>query len=239
MLHSYLTLHSYLDMSLRTQSSLHSFTPLPHYPAFKSLTNPQLFIPKFNFNAQQLGLQFLGMIIGSVLGEQLGGRGSDLFMRRKARSLGRSAMVPPEHRLYMSYIGFVTGCVGLIVFCVQTANLPVNGWNVTPIIGIAISAFGNQIVTTVLVTYAVDCHHEHAASIGVFINLVRSTWAFIGPFWFPDMFNSIGLKGSAGLMVGIMLVVSVGCIVVCQLWGRGMREKRAGNDLSQVNTITR
>lgn len=179
------------------------------------------------------------MIIGSVLGEQLGGRGSDLFMKRKARSLGRSAIVPPEHRLYISYIGFVTTCVGLIVFCVQTANLPDLGWNVTPIIGIGISAFGTQIITTVLVTYAVDCHHEHAASIGVFINLVRSTWAFIGPFWFPDMFANVGLKGSAGLMVGIILVVSVGCVVLLQLRGRGMREKRAGNELSQVKTITR
>lgn len=43
-------------------------------------------------------------------------------------------------------------------------------------VGIAISAFGNQIITAVLVTYAVDCHQEYAASIGVFINLVRSTW---------------------------------------------------------------
>jgi hypothetical protein len=79
---------------------------------------------------------------------------------------------------WLSYPAFATVICGIVVFCVQTENL--KAYNVTPIVGIAISAFGNQIITTVMVTYAVDCHHEHAASIGVFINLVRSTWGFIG-----------------------------------------------------------
>jgi len=127
--------------------------------------------------------------------------------------------------------------VGLVVFCVQVDKLQT--YNVTPIVGIAIAAFGNQIITTVLVTYAVDCHHEHAASIGVFINLVRSTWGFIGPFWFPDMFTSLGLRGSAGLMVGIIIVVAILPTIFVQWKGRPMRERRAESELDQVNTITR
>jgi hypothetical protein len=198
---------------------------------------PQLFTPKYHFNAQQIGLQFIGMIIGSVLGEQLGGRGSDFFMRRSSAKLGRARKVAPEHRIWISYPGFITVIVGLVVFCVQVDKL--QAYNVTPIVGIAIAAFGNQIITTVLVTYAVDCHHEHAASIGVFINLVRSTWGFIGPFWFPDMFTSLGLRGSAGLMVGIIIVVAILPTIYVQWKGRPMREKRAENDLDQVNTITR
>jgi hypothetical protein len=140
----------------------------------------QIFTPKYHFNAQQIGLQFIGMIISSVLGEQLGGRGSDLFMRRTSAKLSRNHHVAPEHRIWISYPGFATVIIGLIVFCVQVDKLIT--YNVTPIVGIAIAAFGNQIITTVLVTYAVDCHHEHATSIRVFINLVRSTWGFIGEF---------------------------------------------------------
>jgi hypothetical protein len=34
---------------------------------------PQLFGEKFHFNAQQLGYQFTGLIVGSVIGEQFGG----------------------------------------------------------------------------------------------------------------------------------------------------------------------
>ena len=94
--------------------------------------------------------------------------------------MGRSRRAAPEYRIWIAYPGFLTVIVGLVVFCVQIERI--KAYNVTPIVGIAIAAFGNQIITTVLVTYAVDCHHEHAASIGVFVNLVRSTWGFIGEF---------------------------------------------------------
>lgn len=199
---------------------------------------PQLFGPKFEFNPQQIGLQFLGMIIGSVLGEQLGGLGSDLWMRR-APAPGPTRRPSPEYRIWMSYLGYITTIIGLVVFCIQTDNAPQGEWNVTPIVGIGIAAFGNQIITTVLVTYAVDCHHEHAASIGVFVNLVRSTWGFIGPFWFPSMFDNAGLKGTAGIMVGIVVVASVLPTIYIQWKGKALREKRAGMELDQVNTITR
>jgi len=98
----------------------------------------------------------------------------------------------------------------------------------------------------VLVTYAIDCYHEHAASVGLFVNLVRSTWGFIsesvdallriggwgdayklmtGPLWFPDMFDSIGLKQSAGLMVGILFVFVILPVVFIQLRGGAIRER--------------
>lgn len=70
-------------------------------------------------------------------------------------------------------------------------------------------------------TYAVDCHTEHSASIGVFVNVVRSTWGFIGPFWFPDMLEGVGGAGSAGIMVGVIFAVACVPIALLQLRGRG------------------
>ena len=145
---------------------------------------PQIFGPKFEFNPQEIGLQFLGMIIGSVIGEQIGGPMSDFFMTRKTKTLGGTRPIP-EYRLWSSYFGFLTVLVGLIVFGVTLQNAAPLHWVVSPIVGIAIAAFGNQVITTVLITYAVDCHHEEAASIGVFVNLIRSTWGFIG-YSFPS-----------------------------------------------------
>jgi hypothetical protein len=60
-----------------------------------------------------------------------------------------------------------------------------------------------------------------------------------GPFWFPDMFSSLGLSGSGGLMVGIIAVFAVLPTVFLQWAGKGMREKRRGNELGTLNTITR
>lgn len=135
---------------------------------------PQIFLPKFEFNPQQIGLQFLGIIVGSVLGEQMAGPLSDVWMDRAARHNG-SIRPPPEFRLWLSWLGFLLTIVGLIVFGVRTQQAVPMHWNVTPIVGLAIASVGNQIVTTVLVTYAVDCHPESSSSIGVFVNLIRST----------------------------------------------------------------
>ncbi|KAG7416852.1 Efflux pump radE [Fusarium oxysporum f. sp. rapae] len=103
---------------------------------------PNLFGEKFGFDSQQLGLQFIGMIVGHAL-------------------------------------------------------------------GIALAGAGNQIVTTVLISYAVDRHPQEAASIGVFVTFIRQVWAFIGPFWFPPMFTSVGLAASSGIAAGLIIAVSV------------------------------
>lgn len=132
---------------------------------------PQLLQEKFALSAQGLGLQFLSLVIGSLLGEQIGGSLSDFWMNSRARRTHQRSA--PEYRLWLSYIGFALTIVGLIVFLVQIQNSPAGHWNITPIVGVAIAAFGNQVVTTVLITYAVDCNPEESASVGVFITFVR------------------------------------------------------------------
>lgn len=167
-------------------------------------------------------------------------------MKRRTKALG-GQRPRPEFRLWSSYLGFACVIVGFVVFCVQLDRAVPMRWNVTPLVGIAIAAFGNQVITTVLITCkscrsilpfagpvlryldAIDCHHEHSASIGVFIGLVRQLWGFIGPFWFPDMFTTLGLRGSAGLVVGIVVVVSILPIALLQWLGGKSRIKRVGS----------
>lgn len=142
---------------------------------------PQLFGMKFRFNPQQLGYQFLSLILGSVIGEQLGGLLSDYWMNSRTR---RTGIRPQnEYRLWLSYSGYLFSIVGVIVFLVQTQRATDGHWNITPVVGICLAGVGNQIVTTVLITYAIDSHVEESASIGVFITFVRQIWGFIGPFW--------------------------------------------------------
>lgn len=201
---------------------------------------PQLFGEKFHFNTQQLGLQFIAMIIGSVIGEQIGGFMSDRWMARRSNKIQRSP--EPEYRLWLSYCGFILTIVGVVVFLVQIQRAPALHWNVTPMIGGAIASAGNQIVTTVMVTYAVDCYREEAGSVGVFITFVRQIWGFIGPFWyvsvpcwsifetntdrahrFPSMFTNVGLYGSAGIAAGLMIAFSILPTIFLQFKGRSLR----------------
>lgn len=169
---------------------------------------PIVFGEKFHLNSQGTGLQFLAVIIGSVIGEQISGPLSDRFQRRREKWLqthgSKGKHVKPTHRLWFSYAGFATVIAGLIVWGVRIQQAKEGVWNVTPLIGAAIAAFGNQIITTTLITFAVDCHRERSAEIGVFINFVRQIWGFIGPFYFPYMFEALGFAGSAGVMCGII-----------------------------------
>lgn len=150
---------------------------------------PQLLQEKFGLNAEQLGLQFIGVIVGTVLGEQIGGSMSDIWMNRRTRKL--QARPEPEFRLWLSYPGVLLTIVGVVVFLVCTQQAAEGHWEVSPIIGTAIAAFGNQVVTTVLVTYAVDSYPQDSGSVGVFVTFVRQIWGFIGPFWFvyPFLFG--------------------------------------------------
>ncbi|KAF7872875.1 uncharacterized protein EAF02_008946 [Botrytis sinoallii] len=193
---------------------------------------PQLFAQKFGFNAQQLGYQFLALIIGSVIGEQLGGNLSDFWMNRKARKTG--IQPAPEHRLWLSYAGFVLTIVGAVVFLVRTEQAKEMHWNITPVIGIAIAGVGNQIVTTILITYAVDSHLEESASIGVFITFVRQIWGFIGPFWFPSMFTNLGLSKSAAVAAGLLIGVSIIPTFIVQLMGKRWRPSRPADLAGRV-----
>jgi MFS family permease len=129
----------------------------------------------FALTPQQTGLQFIALIIGSVLGEQLSSPLSDAFIRRRSKTRG----VRPEMRLWISYSGFLTVIVGLLVWGFQIQNAEKGRWNVTPLIGAGIASFGNQVITTTLITYAVDSEKERSAEIGVMVNFGRQVWGFV------------------------------------------------------------
>lgn len=40
----------------------------------------------------------------------------------------------------------------------------------------------------------------------IFLGVVRQTWCFIGPFWFPAMFETVGITNCAGLLTGLVVI---------------------------------
>lgn len=135
---------------------------------------PIAFGEKFNFDAQQIGLQFIAIIIGCVLGEQVSGPMSDWFLKSVRRRKGHSC---PADRLWLSYIAFATVFAGLLSWGFQLQHATT--WDVTPCVGAAIASFGNQMQTTILTTFAVESKPERAAEVGVFINVFRQMYGFV------------------------------------------------------------
>jgi hypothetical protein len=89
-----------------------------------------------------------------------------------------------------------------------------NHWTVTPLVGCAIAAGGNQIVTTAIITYAIDVDYTKAAETGLFLTFVRQVFGFIGPFYFPPMFSSLGYGASGGLLAGLVACMWVPVMII-------------------------
>ncbi|KAN0099564.1 MFS multidrug transporter [Hyaloscypha variabilis] len=170
---------------------------------------PVYFGVLFHLNPQQIGINFLGLLIGCVLGELIGGPLSDFWRNQWIRRTGGKAFAP-EQRLWLAYLGYPLSIAGVVIFCVTLAEAKPLHWIITPIVGIAVAGFGTQIITTIVVTYCSDCHPEiKSSAIGVSINFVRCTWGFLGPFWFPHMFGTLGLRRAAALVSCLMIFASL------------------------------
>lgn len=88
---------------------------------------PTAFGEKFDFDAQQIGLQYIAVVIGCVLGEQSSGPMSDWWLKFLNRRRGH---ICPADRLWLSYIGYGTIIAGLLTWGFQLQNAG-NTWNVT------------------------------------------------------------------------------------------------------------
>ncbi|KAJ5164174.1 Translation elongation/initiation factor/Ribosomal beta-barrel [Penicillium coprophilum] len=165
---------------------------------------PQLFATRFELGPEQTGIQFLGIIVGTILGELFNAVVLSL-MNRKTAEKQRHA-VNPKNYLVASYLGFVSMIVGLVVFCVLLGNTLPMHYKVSPIIGIGIAGFGNQLVSNFLINYIMHVHSNNAATASIFLGFIRQTWCFIGPFWFPAMFETVGITNCAGLLSALVVI---------------------------------
>ncbi|KFZ17943.1 hypothetical protein V501_01468 [Pseudogymnoascus sp. VKM F-4519 (FW-2642)] len=181
---------------------------------------------KFHLDAQGVGLQYLAIILGSILGEQFSGPASDWFL---ARYSARAGVRVATQRLWLAYPGFAAVVAGLVVWGVQLQNAEDGVWNVTPMVGAAIASFGNQIITTTLITYAVDSCPLRSSEVGLFVNLLRQIWGFIGPFYIPVMFENLNFAATAGVYCAIIAVAGWMPVAVLHWLNRTRKVAREAN----------
>jgi hypothetical protein len=142
-----------------------------------SVEASSLFPERFGFDAQQVGLQSISIIIGSLIDKQVGGFLNDWWMWRRHRGVGSGGSdnenqegedvpVPrPEFRLWLSY----PGCLG--TRHLRRRRIPRPGRPCWQHMERHIPR--GQVVTTVATTYAIDCYREDTAGVGVLINFIR------------------------------------------------------------------
>lgn len=208
-----------------------------------SMANPgiNIILPKvykevYGFNVQQVGLQYLSMMVGLVLGEQLGGPLSDLFMKR-SRLLRQERSTISELRIWAAYIGAAIAISGVLVYTIMLSKAEEGHWTIIPNIGIALAGAGNQIVAIVAITYAIDkMGAPNAGTVSSAINQYRQIWGFVAPFFFNPMYNNLGLVGAGGLMCGI-IAVSMLPLIYMHIRGRKIAYNIVSSDAKKITKI--
>lgn len=161
---------------------------------------PEVMYVKFGMGPQALGLQFLGLLIGTLIGE-VGGYLSDKFQAWGSKNKRGSSF-----RLWVTYPGFATSVIGIIVFGVQIDKITT--YNITPLIGLAICAFGLQVMTSPLIAYCITVDPPMASDIILFVSFCRQTLAFLGTLWFPPMFIALGFTWAYSVMAILMVALA-------------------------------
>ncbi|KAJ4463904.1 major facilitator superfamily domain-containing protein [Lentinula lateritia] len=189
-------------------------------PVLLTVQIPALLGQKYHLNTQQIGMQFIAPFLGALLG-------SDKWMQYRVKRADGKREV--EWRLPFAIPGFFIAILGLMVLGVCLQNTQSGVWNITPDIGSAIALFGQQIVTTVCTTYAIESQPEHTGQAALLVALIRQTYAFTGPFYFTNQFDAMGIVRACGLLSGL-IAIGMSFVLACMVFGKSWRETEARNE---------
>ncbi|KAJ7628611.1 MFS general substrate transporter [Roridomyces roridus] len=186
-----------------------------------AVTSATLFRLKHKFTTSQTGLALgFGTLIGSTLGELLGGIVIDRTMRlsRKGKEGGEAV---PEVRLSGIWVGVIILPIGLLIwgFCWEY-NTHWSG----PTLGFTIMCFALQIISTVLYSYCADSYRPQTPEVAQVFNFGLQTFGMTFGFWSIPMGNKIGFQ-FMGLTLALLSLVSFIPVVFLMYKGEAIRKK--------------
>ncbi|KAJ7625473.1 MFS general substrate transporter [Roridomyces roridus] len=186
-----------------------------------AVTSATLFRRLYKFNASQTGLALgLGTLVGSTLGELLGGIVVDrsMYLSRKGKKDGS---IVPEVRLQGIWVGAILQPIGLLIwgFCIRYKT-PYIG----PTMGFGIMCFAIQIISTVLYSYNTDCYKPQTPEIAQVMNFGRQIVGMTTGFWAIAMGDKIGYQFMAITLALVSLVTFIP-VVLFMFHGKTIRDR--------------
>jgi multidrug resistance protein len=164
-----------------------------------------VFEGQYGFSSGSVGLTYLGIGIGSLVGLVLFGMASDRMLKSKTKpnADGTPGEMKPEYRLPPMVPGAFLIPIGLFIYG-WTAYYKVH--YIVPILGTLLIGVGNLAVFMCISTYLVDAFTIHAASALAANTVVRSLLGTVLPLAGPKMYKSIGLGWGNSLLAFIALL---------------------------------
>lgn len=149
---------------------------------------PYIFETVYEFKLYQVGLAYLGLIVGLLIGSVVSPIVSTRSMNRLAEKNG--GRIIPEFRFFSVKVGIFITPIGLFIL----------GWTsyshvhwIGPIIGSAIFGFGTVFVFNGIFGYTVDAYRLYAASAMGCNSFVRSIMSGVFPLFGVQMFSGMGI----------------------------------------------
>ena len=161
-----------------------------------------VFEEQYGFDQGSVGLTFLGIGVGSLLGLAVFGGLSDRLIGYLAKKNGGE--IKPEYRLPPLVPGSALIPIGLFWY----------GWSaeahvhwIMPIIGTAWVGLGLIATFMCIQTYMIDCFTIYAASAIAANTVLRSLMGAFLPLAGPDMYDALGLGWGNSLLAFIGLAM--------------------------------
>ncbi|KAF2864468.1 MFS general substrate transporter [Piedraia hortae CBS 480.64] len=162
-----------------------------------------VFEQRYHFSASHVGLVYIGMGVGMLLGLAILGKISDPIMKRLAITRGNGEM-KPEFRLPPLMYAGLTVPVGLFIY----------GWTAqhneqwaVPLLGTLIIGIGLIAAFMCINTYLVDTYSQYAASALAANTVLRSLLGAFFPLFGLQMYDALGLGWGNSLLAFVALAM--------------------------------
>ncbi|KAF2177119.1 MFS general substrate transporter [Zopfia rhizophila CBS 207.26] len=185
------------------------------YLYFFFTTLSQVFEEQYHWGSDVVGLSFLGLGVGSIIGVCVFGAISDKILKR----LSAGGEMKPEYRLPPLLIGTICIPTGFIWYG-WTAEKRVH-W-IAPIIGTGFVGIGQIATFMPVVTYLIDSFPHQAASVVAANTVLRSLGGAFIPLAGPSLFDALGL-GWGNSLLGFIALLMIPITLLTYKYGEKIR----------------
>lgn len=184
---------------------------------------PMLFESKYGFSTGDVGLTYIGLGVGSLIGLFIAAATSDRTVRHLTEKHGGESK--PEYRLPVTIMASFFVPMGLFLFGWTAENG--NHW-ILPIMGTSFLGLGMITAFMGISVYLVDAYLEYSASAIAASTVFRSLLAALLPLAGRRMYQSLGYGWGSSLLAFIA-VAMMPVPVVFMKYGERIRQRNLFN----------
>jgi multidrug resistance protein len=182
------------------------------------VTFPENWGVHYGFSSGSVGLTYIALLIGYVVGIAVTNRISDGIYNRM--TLNNGNVSKPEFRIPYLVVGAICLSGGLFWY----------GWGsyhhlpwIFPLVGSGIFAFGLIPVFYCIQNYLIDMNPRFAASAIAAASIFRSYFGFAFPLFAPIMFTNLGYGWGCSIFAFLMIGTGIPFPLFVSLYGERLR----------------